>query len=246
MNINKHCKLFLRDVYSYDISACHYNILKNLNYNVTKIDKDDKIKRNNQIGILMKNNPQLISVIRATTDSIINEYLLRNKISNDDLIIRQYDGFITTKLLKETLSQYLPIQLKSVFSIFIISSNRKMFIATDSNEITLKGIPYKYNEMDQIYKKLLFINYSNRESIFLSLQNIKDEIMMSKNPLLYCIPSGEKKFNIFLKQYGQFEISNTILKIIDTTDIDREWYFNYYLKPFFESIIMEFIESRRY
>jgi len=246
MNINKNCKLFLRNLYSYDISSCHYNILKNLNYDVTKIDKDDKIKRNTQIGILMKNNPQLISVIRSTTDSIINEYLLRNKISEYDLIIKQYDGFITTKLLKENLSQYLPIQLKSIFSIFIISSDRTMFIATDGNEITLKGIPYKYNEMDQIYKKILFINYSNRESIFISLQNIKDEIMTSKNPLLYCIPTGEKKFNIFLKQYGQFEISDTILKIIDTTDIDKERYFNYYLKPFFESIIIEFIENRRY
>lgn len=246
MNINKYCKLFLRDVYSYDISACHYNILKSLNYDVSKIDKDDKLKRNIQIGMLMRDNHNLTSIIRSTTDSIIDEYLLRNKVSSQDLIIRQYDGFITTKFLKENLNQYLPIDVRSMYSVFIISSDRTMFIATDGNQISIKGISNRYDEMDKIYKKVLFINYANKESIFISLQNIKDEILNSTNPLLYCIPSGEKKFNIFLKQYGQYEISETMTKIIDTSDIDKEKYFNYYLKPFFESIVIEFINERNY
>jgi hypothetical protein len=78
------------------------------------------------------------------------------------------------------------------------------------------------------------------------MQNIKEEILNSKNPLLYCIPSGENKFNIFLKKYGQFEISDSMAKIIDTDDIDKERYFEFYIRPFFESIVIEFIDERRY
>jgi hypothetical protein len=241
MNINKNVKLFLNNVYSYDISSCHYNILKSINYDISKIEKDDKLKRNTQIGLLMRDNPNLTTVIRSTTESLINEYILRNKISNDDIIIKQYDGFMCLKPLKITTDQYLPIELQTIFSVFIISLDRTKFIATDGNKISIKGISHRYNEMDKIYKKILFINYANKESVFTSMQNIKDEILTSVNPLLYCIPSGENKYNIFLKQYGQFEISETLIKILDTTDIDRRRYFDYYIQPFFDSITVEFI-----
>lgn len=241
MNINETCKLFMNNVYSYDISSCHYNILKSLNFNISNIDKDDKTKRNIQIGLLMKNNPKLISILRSTTESLINEYILRNKISNDDIILRQYDGFLTKKPLKYTTDQYLPIDLQSIFSVFIISIDRTKFIATDGNKISIKGIPNRYKEIDNIYKKILFINYANKSSIFISLQNIKNEVLSSKNINLYCVPSGENKFNIFLKQYGQYEISESLANILDVNDIDKQKYFDYYFQPFFDSITVEFL-----
>jgi hypothetical protein len=241
MNINKFCRLFLNNVYSYDISACHYNILKSLNYDISNIEKNDKLKRNIQIGKLMKGNPQLTNTIRSITESLIDEYILRNKLLKDDIIIRQYDGFMSLKPLKQTTDQYLPIDLQTIFSVFIISLDRTKFIATDGNKISIKGIPNRYQEIDNIFKKILFINYANKNSIFVSLQNIKDEILTSQNPKLYCIPSGEEKYNIFLKQYGQFEISETLINILDTSDIDKERYFNHYFKSFFDSIAIEFL-----
>jgi len=241
MNINKFCRLFLNNVYSYDISACHYNILKSLNYDISNIEKNDKLKRNIQIGKLMKGNPQLTNTIRSITESLIDEYILRNKLLKDDIIIRQYDGFMSLKPLKQTTDQYLPIDLQTIFSVFIISLDRTKFIATDGNKISIKGIANRYQEIDNIFKKILFINYANKNSIFVSLQNIKDEILTSQNPKLYCIPSGEEKYNIFLKQYGQFEISETLINILDTSDIDKERYFNHYFKSFFDSIAIEFL-----
>lgn len=241
MNINKKCKLFLRDVYSYDISACHYNVLKNMNYDMSNIDKNNKLKRNIQIGKLMRDNPKLTSIIRSTTESLIDEYILRNNILDDDIIIRQYDGFITTKLLKETTSQYLPIDLKEIFSVFIISIDRNMFIATDGINYSIKGISNRYEKIDEIYKKILRINYVNKSSVFLELQKIKDYILNSNDSFLYCIPTEENKFNIILKQYGQFEVSDSMVKILDTNDIDKEKYFDLYIRPFTESITVEFV-----
>jgi len=241
MNINKNCKLFLNNVYSYDITSCHYNILKSLNIDISNIEKENKLERNIQIGKMMMNNPKLTNIVRTTTISLIDEYIFRNRISENDIIVRQYDGFMTTKPLVVTTDSYLPIDLQSIFSVFIISIDRTKFIATDGSKISIKGISYKYDEIDKIFRKILFINYANRTSIFTSLQNIKDEILNSSNPKLYCIPVGEDKYNIFLKQYGQFEISETIINVLETNDIDKEKYFTFYFEPFFDSISYEFL-----
>ena len=241
MNINKNCRLFLNNVYSYDVRSCHYNILKSLNLDISNIDKENKLTRNIQIGKLMGENPKLTTIIRSTVTSLIDEYILRNKISNDNIIVRQYDGFMTTKPLSITTDQYLPIELQTIFAVFIISLDRTKFIATDGNKISLKGIAYRYEEIDKIYKKILFINYANKSSIFTSLQNIKNEILNSSNGKLYCIPIGEDKYNVFLKQYGQFEISETVINVLETSDIDKQRYFDYYIQPFFDSIVIEFM-----
>ena len=98
MKINKNLKLVLRDIYSYDISTCHYNILKKYGFNLSKINKDDKITRNIQIGQMMKSNSQITSLLRNTTNSLIDEYINKNGIEEDDIVIRQYDGMIITKI----------------------------------------------------------------------------------------------------------------------------------------------------
>ena len=121
MNINKNCKLFMRDVYLYDISACHYTIMQNLGFDLSKIDKTNKEKRNTQIGLLMRDNPKLTTILRSTTSSLIDEYLLRNNITEDDLIIRQYDGVITKKPIKEIVNPSMPLELRSIFQVMIIS-----------------------------------------------------------------------------------------------------------------------------
>jgi len=241
MNINNNCRLFLNNVYSYDISSCHYNILKNLNLDISNIEKENKLTRNIQIGKMMRDNPKLTSILRSTTNSLIDEYILRNKISLDNIIVRQYDGFMSTKPLAIVTDQYLPIELREIYSVFIISLDRTKFIASDGNKITIKGIAYRYDEIDNFYKKILSINYMIKDSIFKSLQNIKDVILNSSNGKLYAIPIGENKYNIFLKQYGQFEIGETLINIIDTDEIDKERYFDYYFQPFFDSITIEFL-----
>ncbi len=239
MDINKGCKLFLNQVYSYDISQCHYSILKSLGFNLENINENDKETRNTQIGLLMRDNPRITSVLRDITNSTISEYLVRNDISPEDLIIRQYDGIIIKRLLNIT-DYHLSLELKNVFEVFIISIDRNKYIAKDRNEYFVKGVSHKYSEMDNIYKKILNINYMDKVSAFKSLQKIKDEILDSDDPLLFCIPTGDK-YNVFLKRYGEIEISLSTANILSPDDIDRQKYFDYYIKPFTESLILEFI-----
>jgi len=240
MNINKNCKLFMRDLYLYDISACHYTIMENLGFDLSKIDKQNKEKRNIQIGLLMKDNPKLTSILRTTTNSLIDEYLVRNEISEDDLIIRQYDGIITKKALKES-NQFIPLELRSIYQVMIISFNRNMYIANDGTSVVIKGVPHRYESIDNIYKEIVSINYLNKESIFRSLQNIKNKILSSDDASLYCIPTSEDKYAVFFKQYGQLEVSKSMARVMDTEDIDKKYYFKYYIEPFTKSITVEFV-----
>jgi len=240
MKINEKLKLVLRDVYLYDIEACHYTIMKKLGYDLSDLDQNDKLQRNIQIGQMMRKNPKLTTVLRTTTKTLIDEYMLRNNIKDDDIVIRQYDGVLLMKRLHETNIQEIPLNMRKYFEIFIISIDRKMYIACDSNrEITIKGVPFRYEKMDQIYKRLCQINFANKTSIFKSLHKLKYDFLHSNDANLFGVPVKGDKYNVYLKGYGEIEISKQTLKIMDTDDIDKERYFNFYITPFTKSIVIE-------
>ena len=243
MQINKNMKLVLKDVYLFDIESCHYSIMQNLGLDMTGIEQDNKIERNIQIGKLMRKNPKLTSLLRNTTRSIIDEYMRVNNITDDDLVIRQYDGIlIYKKLLRITDLKGIPLNIRKHFLVFISSINRKMYIALDSeNKISIKGVPYKYDGMNKIYESICKINFTNKQTMFKRLQGIKDHMMTTNNAKMFGIPVANGKFNIFLKGYGQVEVSQATLKIMDPDDIDRDRYFNFYIEPFTKSIVVDFV-----
>jgi hypothetical protein len=242
MNINENVKLILRDVYLYDIEACHYTIMTKLGMDLIGVDRDNKLERNIAIGKMMRRNPKITSMLRNTTRSIIDEYILRNNIQENDIILRQYDGIIITKTLKETDVNAIPLNIRRHYQIFISSMDRRKYIAFDSqHETSIKGVSHIYDAMDKIYEQICRINYANKDSIFRNLQRIKDKFMTTNNARMFGIPLKNGKVNIFLKGYGEMEISPQTLKIIDTDDIDKERYFKFYIEPFTKSIVIEFV-----
>ena len=248
MEINKSCKLLLENVYLYDISACHYTILERLGHDMSLIEKDDKKKRNIQIGLMMKENPRLIGVLRSITNSTIDQYILRNNIKEEDLILRQYDGIIIKKKLTET-TLHIPIEFKYIFTHMLISSDRQKYIALGrfegiDNTVFIKGVSNRYEKMDEILGSLIkrvSNSIANKSGIFGVLQSIKTQILTSEDPLLYCIPTNKDKFNIFLKRYGETQISKGVTKLLDTSDIDKQKYYDFYVRPFSESVCIEFM-----
>lgn len=243
MKINQNVKLILRSVYLYDIESCHYTIMKNLGLDLTGINKDDKTERNIQIGKLMQKNPRLTSLLRSTTKSIIDEYIRANGIKNDEILLRQYDGIITTRTLHFTNLRGIQLNVRKHFLIFISSVDRKSYIALDSQmKTSIKGVSFRYDEMDKIYESICkIVNSNNKESIFRNLQLLKEKIFESQDINLFAIPIDSNKFNVILKEYGQVEVSKQIIKIMDVSDIDKEKYFNFYIVPFTKSIVIEFV-----
>jgi hypothetical protein len=243
METNKNLKLVLQNVYSFDIEACHYNIMKKLGLDLSGVNIEDKLERNTQIGKMMRRNPRLTTLLRTTTETIITEYIRQNHIEPDDIVIRQYDGLLLTKPLKITSIGDIPLNARRHFFIFISSIDRKKYLGVDVyRKVTIKGIPFRNDKIDSIYVKLCDILNSNSKSvIFTKLQRIKDDLMNSNDPTLFGIPTKDGKVNIYLKEYGEMTISFQTLKIMDPDDIDKERYFKHYLEPFTKSIVVEFI-----
>jgi hypothetical protein len=213
-----------------------------LGMDLTGIDRENKLERNIAIGKMMRRNPKITSMLRNTTRSIIDEYITRNNIEENDIILRQYDGIIITKTLKQTNVNHIPLNMRRHFQIFISSVDRRKYIAFDSQlQTSIKGVSHRYDAMDKIYEQICRINYANKDSIFRNLQRIKDKFMTSSNAKVFGIPLKNGKVNVFLKGYGEMEISPQTLKIIDTDDIDKERYFKFYIEPFTKSIVIEFV-----
>ena len=241
MQINPNVKLILKEAYLYDIEACHYTIMKKLGMDLTGIDRENKKERNIEIGKRMRDNPRLTSTLRTTTASIIDEYILKNRIEEDEIVLRQYDGIITTKMLRITDIQHVPLDLRRRYLTFIISIDRKTYISLDSNnEITIKGVAFRYPYMDKIFEKICKINFANKSRIFINLQKIKDSFLKSNDPYLFAIPSTNG-YNIYLKGYGQLEVTQSTIKIMDPDDIDKQRYFKFYIEPFTKSITTEYL-----
>ncbi|MFW9871841.1 MAG: hypothetical protein ACFFG0_01980 [Candidatus Thorarchaeota archaeon] len=243
MKLNSNHKLILKDVHLYDIKACHYTILNNLGFDLTGIDPEDKIGRNIQIGKMMRGNPRLTSLLRKTTESVINDYIVKNNIKDDEIIIRQYDGMILTRTLENIDIGHIPLDRRKTFQIFISSINRDKYIALDNNfETIIKGVANRYKQIDDIYIRLCkIVDMTNKDSIFTNLQRVKDNLLNSNDPNLFGIPTKNKKYIIFLNGYGELEVSKSTLKIMDTNDIDRERYFKHYIEPFTKSIVFELV-----
>jgi len=242
MQLNENLNLVLKDIFLYDIEACHYTILSNLGYDMSRIDYDDKFERNKQIGKMMRENPRLTSLLRTKTKTIIDEYILKNNVTEDQIVIRQYDGLILTRGLRETNVNEIPLDMRRNFEIFIMSIDRTKYIARDSRgKTSIKGVSFRYPEIDMLYKKICKINFSNKSAIFKMLHKIKNEFLYSDNPFLFGVPLKNTKFNINLKAYGEMEVSKSTLKIMDTNDIDKQKYFDFYITPFTKSIVVEFV-----
>ncbi len=241
MKINPNVNLVLHSLFSYDIAGCHFNILKNLGLDVSKLDPANKIDRNIKIGIMMKENPHLIPILRNITESTISEYITRNGVNENEIIWRAYDGIITSKSFPEN-DMYLPLELRGIIEVLISSFDRTKFLVKYQNsEISIKGVPQRYEKIDEFLGKILNLNFSNKSAIFSGLQRIRDEIFLTKDPKVFCIPNGEKKYIVVLNGYGETEIGESLVRMMDTSDIDRQWYWKTYLEPFTRSIVKEFV-----
>jgi hypothetical protein len=238
-------RLILRDVFSYDIVACHYNLLKVFNYDVSNIDENDKAGRNIQIGKIMRDNESIKTRLRETTNKIIDDYISFNELGENDIIIRQYDGILTNKRLIETEKSVLPIVLKNRYDIFLISIDRQKYISFDNlkNKVKVKGVPHLYNGIMKYYNKLIRIVDIERKSRVLdNLENLKTEFLNETDMNVFAIDTNEEnEVDIIFKSFGQLKIKRNTLYYMTEDEIDKEFYYDFYFHSFVQSVVLEIL-----
>jgi hypothetical protein len=237
-------RLIVRDVFSYDIVACHYNLLEKFNYNMINIDKNDKLKRNIQIGKIMRDNESIKTRLRETTARIIDDYISFNELREEDIIIRQYDGLLTTKRLMETEKSVLPIVMQNRYDIFLISIERGMYIAFDNlkKRVKVKGVPSMYEGIQKYYEKLVrIVDIENKSRVLDNLDKLKKSFYDETDMNIFAIPVDENDVEIMFKAFGQIKVKRNTLYYMTEDEVDKEFYYDFYLHSFIQSVVLEIL-----
>lgn len=235
--INQNCPLILHDLYYYDIVSAFPTIMSAQNYDFGNVDLNNKEERNIFIGKEQLKNQNLSSFLNESVKDLTDFYLQYNEINDDDVIFRQKDGFIITKMLAKN-DLYIEMKLRHMLTLLFIDINRQSMIYFDeNNNIEIKGVRHYYDALKPIYEKFFNLDFYNKKTLSLQLKDIKDSIILSKDKYLFGINDDDIKYTFILK--NQKQIKTYDVDFVDIDEIDKNKYFNYYFKPFLDAIFIE-------
>lgn len=235
--LNKDIFPIQSNLYEYDFMACSYNILKNLGYDVSKIPFENKLQRNISIGWLIKENPNLNTYIKNNTKNLLELYIEENNLKPDEIIWRQKDGFITNRLL-ENNNITIELTLRNCISHLISSMNRdKVLIIYDDNKIDIKGVRNKPIDLS-FFELFLSIDFSNKKKLLERCEIIRQKFLKSENVNWFVREDSEGKLTIPLKGDVLFQVNKSMLKLINTDDIDKNIIYETYVYPFFQTLLI--------
>ena len=236
MEISKNSSLVLSTLFSYDFSACAYNILKSIGWDLSNIDFDDKKKRNIQIGLLQKDNPRLAKFLLNSINNLVNHYFIINDITQDNLVVRARDGFIINKKM-ENLDQTMPIDLRSIISKIIISTDRKKYLAIHTNgNVEVKGIKNKTADVS-FYNLFRNLNFATKKSLVVGLESMRQTVLSSDNILWFSTTDGYD-YNVPIIGSGILKLNRASLQLIDPDELDKHFLWEEYIWPFARSILI--------
>jgi len=236
MEISKNCNLVLTTLFSYDFSACAYNLLKSIGWDLSNINYNNKKERNIQIGLLQRDNPRLAKFLLNSITNLVNHYFIINDITKDNLVVRAKDGFIIKKKMN-ILDHTMPIDLRSVISKFIISTDRKKYLAIHINgDVEVKGIKNKTVDVS-FYNLFKNLDFSTKRSLLIGLERMRQTILTSENILWFSTMNGND-YNVPIIGSGILKLNRSSLHLIDSDEIDKHFLWEEYVWPFARSILI--------
>ena len=243
MLVSKNCKLVLTDLFFYDFKSCYYNILKSIDFDLSQIDFENKEKRNIQLGLLQKNNPNLSNFLIETSQNLVSFYLHKNNIHEDDIILRQKDGVILRKKLIN-LNETIPLDLRDIISKMIITINRNQYLTINYKGIVeVKGLSNKPVDIS-FYNLFRNLNYSNTKQLFHSIDNIRTSILDSQN-IFWFIRQIDDDYHIPIINEGIIKISKSMVKFININEIDRTFIWKDFVWQFAESCLIHYAMMKK-
>lgn len=237
-------KIF-ENLYEYDFESCFYSMLNNVGYDLSTVEFDDKKIRNIQIGQLQKNNFLLKDFLASSVKRLLNLYIVENQLTDEDIVWKQKDGFIVTKVLNSN-NITLPITLKNNISKLIKTmDNNKLLILYTNNVIDIKGLANKPMDIS-FYNLLLDIDFSNRKKVLEGCEYIRQTFYKSNNIKWFVRESKDGTLTIPMKGDCLLTVNKSALMNIDINDVDKEIIYNNYIYPFFQTLLIGYNQKRRY
>ena len=234
MNINLETPLVLSSLYEYDFSSCYYTILKNVHFDLSKINPENKQKRNIALGILQKNNPMISNFLLEKTNLLIDLYLSENNISPEEVIIRQRDGVILSKPMTK-LNITMPIDFRGDILKLIFSVKRNSFLFLNSKgKVIVKGIKKPANS--DFYNSFKNLDFCNKSNMINGLERIRLNIMSSLNILQFAFEDGDEL--LLPISNGSMKVKKSLLSSMSINNINRTYTWETCVWPFAESLMV--------
>jgi len=236
MAINEHCDLVLKDLYFYDFKSAYPRILQGIGWNFSDVDLDDKAQRNISIGTSQRDNQNLSEFLMNAVDSLLQFYIDDNDLDESDIIVTQRDGFIVTKMLKNT-EDFLKLDFRGIVDLLIITPDRKKFLMSKEDTVEVKGISHKYSALDSVYQLYTKLNLYNKKSLFTQLEQIKNRVLKSDDKKLFMVEI-DGKFVVQTLKHGQLIVAND--NIFNMRDVNTQKYYDHYFRELSESVFLQF------
>jgi len=234
---NQTCPLIIRDLYLYDFKSAFPRILESIDWSFEDIDLDDKQERNIFIGKAQQGNENLSSYLNNSVTSLLDFYITENNIDKDSIIVTQKDGFISTKRLEKT-DNFMKLDFRYSIDFLILTPDRKKFLYTRDNEVTVKGISCIYDKLFSIYNRFANLSLCNKKTLFKQLEFIKQDVHNQPKEF-YMIPVDDDAFVVQMKKLGPIKIKDSVS--FSKEDVNTEEYFNHYFSEFMKSLFIEFV-----
>ncbi|MFW6002136.1 MAG: hypothetical protein ACOCQD_02250 [archaeon] len=239
MKIRNDIPLVLSDLYEYDFSMCSYQILKNIGWDLSHIETEDKTKRNIQIGLLQRDNPKLSQFLQNEVKNLIDYYLSRNNILDNEIVLRQFDGVILKKPLHR-LTETLPLDHRSNILKFIVSPDRASYLALlDNGTVKVKGVSNLPVDASfyNLFKNLDFGNFRNLVN---QLENIRIVIIgNNSNILWHCHLNNDGNYLVPIED-DLLILRPSVINSIDVRDVNKFICWEKYVWNFVSSLLVSF------
>lgn len=243
MLINKNCPLVLSDLFYYDMEACNYNLLKYSNHNNVKdISYVNKSKRNIQIGMLQKHDNYIKIGLNTGVEKIINNICKVNKISENEIIVKAKDGFITKK--KINYCGGVKLKLKKITKLILDVNKKKCLLIYHEGKIDAKGLINKPDDVTFLYffNKLYFNSYNKLLSL---IEDYRQQFFQTKNISYFTYSIDQDNVLIPIKDMGKIKVKKLDLNVININDIDKKQIWDEYVWPFCQAILIYYHHSKR-
>ncbi len=232
------------NLYEYDFEACVYNLLNNIQCDLSHIDYDNKELRNIQIGQMQKENPVLKHVLSDGMKRLIRLYVKENNLKEENLVWRQKDGFIVDKVLESTDISFKLLFRKNITKLIKSMDNKKLLILYMDNTVAIKGMIHK--PLDTSFYKLMFnIDFSNRKKILEGCEYLRKTFLASNNMNWFARESKDGVITIPMKGDTLLKISKSMLSNIDSSDVDKFVIYSNYIYPFVQTLLIQYNERER-
>ena len=152
----------------------------------------DKEKRNKEIGLLERNNKELVEKKKIAFQVVREEFLKANQLEDNEVISIKKDAIFTTREVPHTtFGEYIVFQKKNQYSSYLRVGKRKMELYYNSDKIDVKGIGDENVELHEdgmlvFYKTFIRkMEIEKPESVLRYLRTFIDQYKKIELPVEY-------------------------------------------------------------